>query len=157
MKAFKAFCHRQLAHLIEAEACWLEWPEPPIDYPGHLVEQVRDRAARLGLVDLAIAPTDASLDEARLYLAKAIAYKVDGSSGDLSVEQAANLLGCKPKTVRSLIERTRRGLPGGIQYRQASRHSPIHFRREWIDAFIAEHSHGRKKTARADPLTYDEF
>ena len=64
---------------------------------------------------------------------------VTTGTGLLSLKQAANLLGCSPKGVRVLIDRTRRSKPGGIQFCQVGR-GRIRFRREWIDQFIDKHT-----------------
>ncbi len=48
MKSLQAFCRKKLATIEELEFVWLELWEPPIDDPPLIVEQVRDRAARLG-------------------------------------------------------------------------------------------------------------
>jgi excisionase family DNA binding protein len=162
MKSFKRECEENLRLLNDLEECPGLSSDPPGQFPPLVVETIRDRAARLGLAELvAKAPADATFDDARQYLALAIstcAPKDAEPKDAFSLEQVSKLLGCKPKTVRTLVDRTRRGLPGGIRFHQVGRHSPIRFRREWIDEFLAEHSHGTKrKTARSKPLTFDEF
>jgi excisionase family DNA binding protein len=162
MKAFKAYCVKQLDFLDALHENPELSSDPAGTMPAVIVEVVRDKAARLGLSGLVEKmPTDATFDDARRYLAEAIAAcapKDAEPEDSLSVDQVAKLLGCKPKTVRTLVDRTRRGLPGGIRFHQTGRHWPIHIRREWINEFLAEHSHGVKRTgARAKPLTYDEF
>ncbi len=71
MKAFQTFCRQELASLEELSETWDKQWEPPIEVPGIIVDSVRDRAAKLGLVELVRkAPKDSSLDEARLFLAE---------------------------------------------------------------------------------------
>lgn len=65
----------------------------------------------------------------------------------LNLKEAARLLGCSPKGVRVLIDRTRRGKPGGIRFCQVGR-GRIRFRREWLDEFVDEHT-----TYTPTPLT----
>lgn len=105
MKAFTAFCRKQLRYVEELEYLWLELPEPPIDTPSFIVEQVRDRAARLGLAALVDAARDADLDAVRVYLARAMAETTVAEPGDwLTVKQAADRLNVSARTVYDLCE-----------------------------------------------------
>ena len=84
MKAFKAFCRQQLAHIEELDFLWDRLWEPPIGTLQFLVEQVRYKAAKLGLAGLVEkAPDDAGLNAARVYLAAALAECKQSSPNDL--------------------------------------------------------------------------
>jgi excisionase family DNA binding protein len=110
MKAFQTFCRKELASLEELAETWDKQWEPPIEVPGIIVDGVRDRAAKLGLVELVRkAPKDASLDEARLFLAEALAECKATQAGPekadwLTVQQAAERLNVSPRTIYDLCE-----------------------------------------------------
>jgi hypothetical protein len=65
----------------------------------------------------------------------------------LSLEEAAAYLGCRPRTLRALVDRSRvrlRGCPvqgPTIQFFQPYRKGAIKFRQAWLDAFIEAGSH----------------
>ena len=110
MKAFQTFCRKELASLEELAETWDKQWEPPIEVPGIIVDSVRDRAANLGLVELVRkAPKDSSLDEARLFLAEALAAckatQARPEKADwLTVKQAAERLNVSPRTIYDLCE-----------------------------------------------------
>jgi hypothetical protein len=54
----------------------------------------------------------------------------------LSLQQAARFLGYSAGGLRKLVRRRE------LQYFQVRKHSPLRFRQEWLDAFVAEHSVG---------------
>jgi|GEM_PF-2902074 len=64
----------------------------------------------------------------------------------LSLQEAADALGYTVKGLRRIIDRSRaraRGLRTRgptIKFFQAGEHSPIKFRREWIEEFVADHT-----------------
>jgi excisionase family DNA binding protein len=60
----------------------------------------------------------------------------------ISLSQAAELLGYSTSGLRKLVRRRE------IQYFQARPHSPIKFRREWLDEFVES---GSTKPGPVDP------
>jgi hypothetical protein len=69
----------------------------------------------------------------------------------LSLEEAAAYLGCQPRTLRKLIDRSRLRLRGHpvlgptIQFFQAYPGAAIKFRRRWLDAYIEAGTHCPEK------------
>ena len=110
MKSFQTFCRKELASLEELAETWDKQWEPPIEVPGIIVDSVRDRAAKFGLVELVRkAPKDSSLDEARLFLAEALAAckttQARPEKADwLTVKQAAERLNVSKWTIYDLCD-----------------------------------------------------
>jgi hypothetical protein len=65
----------------------------------------------------------------------------------LSLAAAADYLGCRPRTLRKLLDRSRlkmRGIPVAgptIRFFQARNRGAIRFRRAWLDEYIEAGTH----------------
>ncbi|MEN6450509.1 MAG: hypothetical protein ABFC96_08465 [Thermoguttaceae bacterium] len=65
----------------------------------------------------------------------------------LSLDEAAVYLGCRPKTLRKIIDRSRlrlKGIPVNgptIQFFQSRARGAILFRQSWLDAYIEAGTH----------------
>jgi hypothetical protein len=82
----------------------------------------------------------------------------------ISLEQAAQMLGYTTKGFRKIVDRSRAKACGfrthgpTIRFFQATKGSPIKFKPEWLDAFIAEHTvdpnpAAKSETTRAQPTS----
>ena len=74
---------------------------------------------------------------------------VEPSDDMVSLNQAAKILGMTPSGLRKLVERTKHRASGpSIEFLQTGRWGRIRFKRQWLEAFVAEHSHKQvKRTA----------
>jgi excisionase family DNA binding protein len=70
----------------------------------------------------------------------------------LTVKEAAERLSCSATFVRRLVERTRKGVKGGIQFCQINNNGPVRFRPEWIDALIQSNTQTPSETLPHDPI-----
>ena len=105
MNKFRKLCQKELAYVESLDAIQ-EHIDFDADVPGIVCEEVRDRAARLGLADLVAAmPKRPTLASARVYLARCLGERQ--KSDLLTVKQAAERLGVSSRTIYDLVERGR--------------------------------------------------
>ena len=113
-------------------------PEKLMQKECQILSEVADAMAKAGFPLLHAVGMRSRVDGNRVktYLSKCLrALQPEPVKPDmLSLRQAATLLGYTEKGLRKIVARK------GIQFFQSRPWAPIKFKREWIDAFIMEHS-----------------
>jgi hypothetical protein len=72
--------------------------------------------------------------------------------GDMfTLKQAATRLGYSESGLRKLVDKR------AIEFFQLRPWSPIKFKPEWLDAFLAKHTVEHRSVKHSKPLSYDEF
>lgn len=144
---------------LQAAIRWLQQHEPlDVDLSGDAAEflgQCRKQALSMGLAEVADilrCPADQlGLNAAQGYLSAAIATlpsnREPATDGMMSLKDAAEYLGYPgDDALRQIVDRSKAKARGvatkgaTIKFFQPSKGSPIRFKREWLDDFIAEHA-----------------